>query len=543
MHLVIIGVILLILLYFQFSFYSSNKKKIGELRTLFDKTENVKLQEFYIPEDAYKTLSETEFQNKKGTYLEKPYIEGNFETEEENAEWASMQPKYEEVQLVHSTVPCSTVLNSIINSIDIYLLRNRNSAGDFNLMKDVVERNCSKFEEEIEADVPIPLYLGLMGTMLGIIVGIGYIALLGGGFSAFIANPKESIGDLMSGIALAMIASFFGILLTTLGTIKNKKAKFDLEQGKNQFYTWLQTELLPVVSESVAGTLATMQRNLSNFNATFADNVERMGETMTMASVSFDQQADLIKSIRDIDVKKVATANVQVLRELELNVEKFKQFTQYINSVNTCMSKVQEATASIGNLMERTQAVERMAQYFEAENESIEQRKSAIQTAIVHVDDMLKESFESLTDNVTKTSNALKTTLVDQLAETDKILLDFKQHLNEPTSEFKSVVEQQTELLTNVHTELAKVVGLGDTMEKQVHSISELCGLMKTAALLKPSESSSHQKHEEKQDIIVTPVLENKQLIPIYAMMGIVTLSVFLLFLKNYLGLDLVQLF
>lgn len=543
MHLVIIGVILLILLYFQFSFYNSNKKKIGELRTLFDKTENVKLQEFYIPEDAYKTLSENEFENKKRTYLEKPYIEGIFETEEENAEWASMQPKYEEVQLIHSTIPCSTVLNSIINSIDIYLLRNRNSAGDFNLMKDVVERNCSKFEEEIEADVPIPLYLGLMGTMLGIIVGIGYIALLGGGFSAFIANPKESIGDLMSGIALAMVASFFGILLTTLGTIKNKKAKFDLEQGKNQFYTWLQTELLPVVSESVAGTLATMQRNLSNFNATFADNVERMGETMTMASVSFDQQADLIKSIKDIDVKKVATANVQVLKELELNVEKFKQFTQYINSVNTCMSKVQEATASIGNLMERTQAVERMAQYFEAENESIEQRKSAIQTAIVHVDDMLKESFDSLTDNVTKTSNALKTTLVDQLAETDKILLDFKQHLNEPTSEFKSVVEQQTELLTNVHTELEKVVGLGDTMEKQVQSISELCNLLKNAALLKPSEAISHQKLGEKQDIVVTPVLENKQLIPIYAMLGIVTLSVFLLFLKNYLGLDLVQLF
>lgn len=47
-------------------------------------------------------------------------------------------------------------------------------------MKDVVERYCDAEEEEINIQQPIPLYLGLMGTMVGIIVGIGFIAVSGG---------------------------------------------------------------------------------------------------------------------------------------------------------------------------------------------------------------------------------------------------------------------------------------------------------------------------------------------------------------------------
>lgn len=68
--------------------------------------------------------------------------------------------------------------------------------------------------EEIHSQLPMPLYLGLMGTMLGIITGIGGIALKSGdGFNNFINNPSESIGILMGGVAIAMIASLIGIFL------------------------------------------------------------------------------------------------------------------------------------------------------------------------------------------------------------------------------------------------------------------------------------------------------------------------------------------
>ena len=81
------------------------------------------------------------------------------------------------------------LLLRIINAINAYLLKNKGATGDFLLIKDIVERYCDTKREEIETQLPMPLYLGLMGTMLGIIIGIGYIAIVSG-FSAFIDNPS-----------------------------------------------------------------------------------------------------------------------------------------------------------------------------------------------------------------------------------------------------------------------------------------------------------------------------------------------------------------
>ena len=63
-------------------------------------------------------------------------------------------------------------LKEIRDALNMYLQKNRGAASDFYLMKDVVERYCDAEEEEINIQQPIPLYLGLMGTMVGIIVGI-----------------------------------------------------------------------------------------------------------------------------------------------------------------------------------------------------------------------------------------------------------------------------------------------------------------------------------------------------------------------------------
>ena len=98
--------------------------------------------------------------------------------------------------IAHSTHP---LLYQIEQAINAYLLKNKGATGDFLLIKDIVERYCDAKREEIETQLPMPLYMGLMGTMLGIIIGIGYIA-IASGFSAFIEKPSDSIGALMGGV-------------------------------------------------------------------------------------------------------------------------------------------------------------------------------------------------------------------------------------------------------------------------------------------------------------------------------------------------------
>lgn len=126
------------------------------------------------------------------------------------------------------------LLIQIVNAINSYLLKNKGAVSDFLLIKDIVERYCNTEREQIETQLPMPLYMGLMGTMLGIIIGIGYIAIVSG-FSAFINNPSDSIGALMGGVAIAMIASLIGIVLTTYGSWCSKHAFLRLKMIRINF--------------------------------------------------------------------------------------------------------------------------------------------------------------------------------------------------------------------------------------------------------------------------------------------------------------------
>lgn len=133
--------------------------------------------------------------------------DGSYKVLQENISEETVEITY----ISTNTLIDHPVLSQIIKSLNTYLVKNKGAVSDFMLVKDIVERNCDARQEEINVQIPMPLYLGLMGTVIGIIVGIGSIALGTGvnkGFSAFINNPSESIGLLMGGVAIAMFASF-----------------------------------------------------------------------------------------------------------------------------------------------------------------------------------------------------------------------------------------------------------------------------------------------------------------------------------------------
>ena len=76
----------------------------------------------------------------------------------------------EPVELIWQKGGGNAVTRKIVYSLNTYLLRNKGVASDFHLIKDVVERNCDSVEEDIHQTVSLPLYLGLLGTFLGMIV-------------------------------------------------------------------------------------------------------------------------------------------------------------------------------------------------------------------------------------------------------------------------------------------------------------------------------------------------------------------------------------
>jgi hypothetical protein len=89
----------------------------------------------------------------------------------DNSEAQTINADKIEVNIVQCDSKKNHVLDNILFSVNNYLIRNRGASSDFNLIKDIVERNTNAVEEDINISIGIPLYLGLMGTMLGIVIG------------------------------------------------------------------------------------------------------------------------------------------------------------------------------------------------------------------------------------------------------------------------------------------------------------------------------------------------------------------------------------
>ena len=133
----------------------------------------------------------------------------------------------------------------ILNSTNSYLKNNKGSAADFKIIEDIGERQIETIENKIESNISSPLYLGLLGTISGIVIGLIFFV------AAIINNDKllesaSSIQPLIVGVILAMTASAIGLILTIINSsFKFKDAAFENERKKNHYYDFIQANPLP----------------------------------------------------------------------------------------------------------------------------------------------------------------------------------------------------------------------------------------------------------------------------------------------------------
>jgi hypothetical protein len=259
------------------------------------------------------------------------------------------------------------ILDVIISSLNIYLINNKGAVSDFHLMKDIVDRNCDAKEEEIQTQIPVPLYLGLTGTMLGILIGVGFLV-FGGGLNELLdsnnSSGVEDIETLLGGVALAMISSILGILLTTFGSYISRNAKVNIEKNKNTFLSWIQEKLLPNMSTDTSSALVRMTENLSNFNSAFAGNTEDLRGTLSKVNDSYRIQADLIQAINRLRIEDIASANIEVYDKLKNSTNEVGVFAQYLEKSNEYLGEIQRLNQKLDEYEKRTQIIENAGNFF-----------------------------------------------------------------------------------------------------------------------------------------------------------------------------------
>jgi|GEM_PF-1187326 len=458
-HIYIVLILVSIIVFLQIRSFLNTKNKIDLYRSIFDGIDNLKLVNVFIPAEDFKTLSPQEIIRNIDKYM----------LDNEPAE----QNKYYRITLIYNILQ-NPVLQKILFGINTYLLRNKGAVSDFHLVKDIAERNCDSLDEEINNELPLPLYLGLMGTMLGIVVSVGFLVISGRVGILFdpsisAAGIDQVITILLGGVGLAMISSLIGLAITSWSTIiEYKGAKSLLESRKNKFFTFIQTELLPVLSQNAASSLHRLESNLSKFNEEFAENNRSFNQTLSKIYESFEGHSQMIKELKNIDLKSITKFNAKVLKELKESTEQFEQFNHYIGNVNSLIENSNALNNKLNLQLDRTKAIEEVAgqlnentlknkaviDFMENHISEVKSRTDLFNYSVKQLDEQLQSSIkelqESFKENIVKNREEMFNLLDSNNKFTNEIMDEFKRHTAESIQKVKEIqMEQKNSVYEN----------------------------------------------------------------------------------------------
>lgn len=371
------------------------------------------------------------------------------------------------------------VFSSIVLSINKYLGNNSGSVIDFQLLKDAVDRHSDSIEDDINTQTPVPLYCGLVGTMLGVICGLfpliqsgTLIYLLSGAIPEGMQKTSmdqmaaNGINELLTGVAWAMVASIFGIILTTLNSLLFKRHKLREESGKNSFLAWMQSSLLPELPSDTSEALNKLVVNLNKFNDNFASNTEAFRTALGKVNDVYDTQDHIIQNVREMDVMKMAKANVSVLKELQSCTEQIHQFSNYLTCINQYTVSIKTFTDKFDSESERLHVLEEIRNFFNRHKEEISKETAdsdnALREALKSLRDASSTNIEDFQKNILKQSESFKE-ILDKEKET------FEQFSNSIKSQFSDRLEQMPMLERNLN----EISAIPASLEKLIQRIEQ----------------------------------------------------------------------
>lgn len=380
------------------------------------------------------------------------------------------------IRILHHS---SEVFLNIVGTLNRYLGENSNQVSDYHLMKDVVDRNREVSESEIETIIPFTQYIGLVGTMLGIFVGVIHLV-FGGGLDNLMTGSSASLADsgvpeLLGGVALAVLTSAVGLGLTMRSSYLFKEAKRIVELRENAFLGWIQSELLPNLSTDMTSALVKMTTNLSDFNKTFSSNTEKLDKTLAHVNESYEIQSRLLQQIDRVDVVRVATANITVYEKLKSCTTEIGLIGQALKDTREYLEEVKSLTEKLDDADERARTWEKMGKFFETEINEIENRKTAISEAVGNVDDKLQSSFEHLRQTSANEINNTVQVIAGQNEKLEKALDRQEGILNKRLEQMSDEIDKRNRKLADIFKQLQQVTdSLPNEMKKYTKELSNL---------------------------------------------------------------------
>lgn len=257
------------------------------------------------------------------------------------------------VQLKEVGMPGSD-LNRLISEINQYIEKTKGTT-DFALIQNKVERKLNMRYDQSTTELSFPTYLGLMGTFGGVLLGIVMFIL---GFNGASGVTDDSIKNLLIGVIVSMATSLLGLILTTINIRKSGEAKKKVEEEKNIFYDFIQTEVMPSVDFSMVAAISKLHQTVDKFEPAFdrvinhfqktfdsctrafGDNFKEHVQAVSNAVVAMGENMDKINDNIDLQKRLLATLKS---KEFVRGIDKYIEAADKFYGITKSLDKFEEA--------------------------------------------------------------------------------------------------------------------------------------------------------------------------------------------------------
>jgi hypothetical protein len=334
----------------------------------------------------------------------------------------------EEVELLvipNSTKAYHSHFSEVIKSTNAYLCKNKGASADFGILKDTCERHLEKVDNEIGNLINVPLYIGLGGTFVGIIIGLWGIDFnaLTNGTSATIST--DSIAQLIHGVIAAMFASLMGLAFTVINSaLVYKPAAYKNDTDKNHYYDFLQRELLPILHIGVSKALGSFKDVLNHFIMKFGENMDDYKDSGLLLNENLQKQQAVLEEINNLSLTRTATKIAEVFADLKESAEHLEKFQAYQKGLNGYVDKTEKVAHDMNVIIEQFKD-------FNVNLKAISNNSVATIELQKQFKDSLEKHFPTINDH-----REVWRTQVDELNQ------DIKEVYKELNSYFKTSTEQ-----------------------------------------------------------------------------------------------------
>lgn len=266
----------------------------------------------------------------------------------------------EDSQLEPTVAPEDSSLHKLILELNKYTKKNHGTT-DFSIIQNKTERKIEVAYEDATSRLAFPIYIGLMGTFLGVFLGLLFFILDLGNSSDGITDA--AISNLIKGVLVSMSTSFIGLLLSTISNNYASTIRHTIDQDKNEFYEFIQNELMPTLGVSMVAALNKLHHTINLFEPSFNKVIDRFQVTFDYCTRRFGEAFEKNVTIISEAVRAMGQNMDKINQNVDLNERLIK--TMQSEDIKRTLEVFIDASYSYGLVVDRTHKFEEIASLLE----------------------------------------------------------------------------------------------------------------------------------------------------------------------------------